>query len=85
MFTSLLGFVTADLSGTLVQLFFTFTVLLMVRDRQKPPLLTGLLTGLALILLGIGGSFRAEFPAVLSVVNGCLWLVLAWQRFRQSR
>ncbi len=78
-------FLTSDISGTAVQLFFAFTVILMIRDTQKPPVITGILTGIALILLGVGGSFRAELPALLSVLNGCLWFVLVWQRFKQEK
>jgi hypothetical protein len=85
MIESIGSFLSADISGTLVQLFFAFTVILMICDTQKPPLGTGILTGLALILLGIGGSFRAELPAILSVLNGCLWFVLVWQRFSQAK
>lgn len=84
MIESIFGFITADISGLLVQLLFAVMVLLMVFDRQKPPLLTGLLTGLALIVLGIGGSFEASAVAAVSIVNGFLWLVLAWQRYRQG-
>ncbi|HEY4489073.1 MAG TPA: hypothetical protein VJA87_01175 [Candidatus Paceibacterota bacterium] len=78
-------YIAADITGTLVQLFFAFTIVLMVLDTQKPPLITGILTGLALIVLGLGGSFRADLPAYLSILSGFLWLVLAWQRFRQTR
>lgn len=80
---SLQHFLTADVSGLIVQLFFVFTVVLMIFDRQKPPVLTGLLTGIGLIVLGLGGSFTTSAVAIASIVNGCLWLLLAWQRHRQ--
>lgn len=80
---SITRFLTADASGLIVQLFFVFTVVLMIFDRQKPPVLTGVLTGIGLIVLGIGGSFTTSAVSIASIVNGCLWLFLAWQRHRQ--
>src|SRR3989344_6976269 len=78
-------YIAADITGTLVQLFFAFTIVLMVFDRQKPPLVTGILTGLALIVLGLGGSFRADLPAYLSILSGFLWLALPWPPDRQNK
>lgn len=76
-------FLTADIPGLLVQLFFAFTILLMIFDKQKPPVLTGFLTGTGLIVLGIGNSFTSSAVAAASILNGCLWLLLAWQRYKQ--
>ncbi|KND46924.1 MAG: hypothetical protein AB199_00650 [Parcubacteria bacterium C7867-004] len=83
MIQQFINVVTADISGLAVQLFFAFTISLMIFDKQKPPLLTGVLTGIALIVLGIGGSFNAPAVAAVSMINGGLWLVLGWQRFMQ--
>ena len=85
MLENILDLLLTDLSGLLIQFFFAFTILLMVFDRQKPPLLTGVLTGLALIVLGVGGSFHAPAVGAASVFNGLLWLIVAWQRLRQIK
>lgn len=85
MVETLWSVITEDTSGLLVSLFFSATIILMVFDKQKPPLLTGILTGCALIILGLGGSYRAPIVAAVTIVNGFLWLILAWQRFKQTQ
>lgn len=74
---------TADLSGVVVQLFFCFTIILMIMDKQKPPTVSSVMTGIALIVLGVGGSFNAEAVSVVTSINGLLWLFLGWQRYKQ--
>ena len=74
----------ADPTGLAVNLFFAVTIILMLMDKQKPPVATSLMTGLALIVLGIGGSFNASVISVASIINGCLWLFVGLQRYRQK-
>lgn len=74
---------TADPSGVIVQLFFCFTIILMIMDKQKPPTVSSVMTGIALIVLGVGGSFNAEAVSVVTSINGLLWLFLGWQRYKQ--
>jgi hypothetical protein len=81
---AIVNWLIADAFGAGVGIFFTFTIILMLRDDQKPPVLTGIMTGLALIILGTGGSYRESAPAFISVINGLLWLFLAWQRFNKD-
>jgi len=78
-----LNWLSADIPGLVVQLFFSATIIFMIADHQKPPVITAVLTGLALIVLGSTGSYTAGAVAVGSVVNGGLWLLLAWQRLQQ--
>lgn len=75
---------TADPSGVIVQLFFCFTIILMIMDKQKPPTVSSVMTGIALIVLGVGGSFNAEAVSVVTSINGLLWLFLGWQRYKQA-
>ncbi len=75
----------ADWTGVLVNLFFAYTIILMIIDRQKPPVQASVLTGLALIVLGTGGSYISSATALLSVVNGGLWLTVGYQRYRQGK
>lgn len=72
----------ADPVGLLVQLFFAVTVVMMIRDTQKPPLITSIPTGLALMVLTT--SFTAPAVGVASALNGVLWLILAYQRYVQK-
>lgn len=71
----------ADPVGLLVQLFFAATIIMMILDSQKPPLVTSIPTGIALVVLAF--SFVAPAVGVLSALNGLLWLVLAVQRYSQ--
>ena len=85
MFEQIYTHIMNDLSGILVQLFFAYTIVLMVLDGQKPPIQTSILTGIALIVLALGGSLVSPFTAGLTVINGLLWLTLAWQRYNQNK
>ena len=84
MFESIIEVITTDLVGVGVQLFFAYTIVLMIRDTQKPPIQTAVLTGLALIALSLGGSFTSVATSALNAVNGLLWLTLAYQRYTQK-
>ena len=74
----------ADPYGLGVNIFFAVTIILMIRDSQKPPLLTSIPTGIALIILGVGGSYAASAPAIASALNGGLWIYLGFQRWKQE-
>lgn len=84
MLENIINILTVDVSGILVQIFFFITIILMVVDKQKPPIATSLMTGVALIVLGIGGSFYSPVVMILSVLNGIMWLILSWQRYNQK-
>ncbi len=79
----LVDLVKADVVGFVVQLCFAFTIIVMIADKQKPPITSCVITGVLSIALGVGGSFAATLPAFLAVVNGILWFVLGFQRWRQ--
>lgn len=70
-----------DPVGLLVQLFFAATIIMMIVDSQKPPMVTSVPTGIALIVLA--SSFTSPVVGIASMINGVLWLVLAVQRYRQ--
>lgn len=74
---------TADPLGLLIQIFFAATIVMMIRDEQKPPLITSIPTGIALMALAF--SFNAPVVGVASGVNGFLWLMLAVQRYLQKK
>ena len=76
-------YILADPVGLLVQLFFAATLVMMIRDAQKPPLITSIPTGLALMALSL--SFNAPIVGVLGALNGVLWLIVAYQRYTQQR
>ena len=84
MFENIPNIITLDISGVFVQVFFFVTIILMIKDNQKPPVTTSLMTGTALIVLGLGGSFNSPLVMWLGVLNGFLWLVIGWQRYNQK-
>ena len=73
-----------DVAGLVVQLFFAVTIVFMLLDSQKPPVATSVMTGVALIIFGLGGSIPAPLIAGLSVFNGLLWLIIGFQRYNQK-
>ncbi len=84
MIQQIINWLIIDLSGLAVQIFFLITIVLMLIDKQKPPIATSLMTGVALIVLGLGGSFNASAVSIMSSINGFLWLSVGWQRYRQK-
>lgn len=82
--SDIIGLITEDVSGLIVQFFFMTTIILMIRDPQKPPVATSLMTGIASIVFATGGSISATLPACVSFLNGVLWLVIGVQRYRQK-
>ncbi|MCA9360299.1 hypothetical protein H6785_02885 [Candidatus Nomurabacteria bacterium] len=85
MFTPIIDWFISDWTGVSVQLFFAYTIILMILDKQKPPVQASVLTGLALIVLGVGGSFLSSATAFVSVANGLLWLMVGYQRWNQGK
>jgi hypothetical protein len=84
MFEILFTTALEDWVGTAVQLFFAYTIILMIKDSQKPPVQTAVLTGLALVILSLGGSFASPVTSALNFINGILWLYIGYQRYRQT-
>ncbi len=82
---TIIQFVLEDWTGVIVQLFFIGTILLMIIDKQKPPITTAILTGFALIVLAVGGSYSSNAVAVVAFFSGLMWLYLAWQRYKQPK
>ena len=81
---NIIGLITEDMSGLIVQFFFMATIILMIRDPQKPPVTTSVMTGIASIVFATGGSISATLPACVSFLNGALWLVVGFQRYHQK-
>ncbi len=84
MIEQIINWSAVDFSGLVVQMFFAVTIALMLRDNQKPPVATSLMTGAALIILGLGDSFNASAVSLMSIINGFLWLAVGWQRYKQK-
>lgn len=84
MIEFIVNLILVDTAGLIVQLFFTTTIVFMLIDFQKPPVATSIMTGIALIIFGLGGSIPAPLVAGLSVFNGLLWLILGFQRYNQK-
>jgi hypothetical protein len=85
MFETLIQTIQLDWLGAVVQLFFAYTIILMIIDTQKPPIQTAVLTGLALIMLSLGGSFASPVTSALNFINGLLWLYIGYQRYQQNK
>lgn len=75
--------IRADAVGAFVQLCFAATIIMIILDKQKPPVASCVVTGVLSIVLGLGGSFAEKLPAFLAVVNGALWFVVGFQRWQQ--
>lgn len=85
MIESVTDWFVGDWTGFLVQLFFAYTIVLMIMDKQKPPVQTCVLTGVALMVLSFGGSFTSSATALVGLLNGLLWLVVGYQRYLQNK
>ncbi len=84
MIESFINWLGVDITGLLVQLFFIYNIALMIKDNQKPPLQTCILTGLALLIISDSGSYVSDATAILSAVVGVMWLYVGFQRYRQK-
>ncbi len=67
------------------QWFFALALIPMLRSETKPPLVTSLPTGVALLVFA--GTFLTLdlwHSALSSAVVGAMWLIIAWQRWRHK-
>jgi hypothetical protein len=80
-----INWITADYPGVIVGFVFMWGIVRMLFDAQKPPVDTGVVTGVCLIVLATGGSYWSSATAVITGINGVFWLMLAVQRWRQDR
>lgn len=69
--------------GTVI---FSVALLPSVFGGEKPSLSTSLPTGAILMLFAVTqASLSLWFTAIMSVIAGSLWLVLAFQRYKIKR
>jgi hypothetical protein len=65
---------------------FAVALLPAVRDPQKPPLTTSLVTGCWLAaFVPAYATLGLTWAAVTTSISASLWLTLAWQRAREAR
>jgi hypothetical protein len=73
-----------DVTLSAGNIFFCFTLVPMLRQRGRPPLLTCLPTGLALLAGGfVFATLHLWFTALTQMITGLQWLALAFKKSRQ--
>ena len=66
-------------------IFFCFTLLPMLRHPGRPPLLTCIPTGLALLAGGfVFATLHLWLTALTQTITGLQWLALAFKKSRQT-
>jgi hypothetical protein len=66
-------------------IFFCFTLLPMLRDPGRPPLLTCIPTALALLAGGfVFATLHLWLTALTQTITGLQWLALAFKKSRQA-
>jgi hypothetical protein len=74
-----------DLVLSAGNIFFCFTLIPMLRHPSRPPLLTCIPTGLALLIGGfVFATLHLWLTALTQTVTGLQWLALAFKKSRRS-
>ncbi|MCL5784292.1 MAG: hypothetical protein M1142_02985 [Patescibacteria group bacterium] len=75
-----------DLIITFGQVIFSVALLPMVFSKDKPVLITSLITGLVLMIYAWTYiTIQFWFGAAMTAVTGVIWLLLAWQKHRLEK
>jgi hypothetical protein len=75
-----------DITLSAGNIFFCFTMIPMLRHSSRPPLLTCIPTGLALLAGGfVFATLHLWLTAVTQTITGLQWLALALKKDSQSR
>ena len=73
-----------DVTLSAGNIFFCFTLVPMLLQRGRPPLLTCIPTGLALLTGGfVFATLHLWFTAITQMITGLQWLALAFKKSRQ--
>lgn len=71
---------------TFVQISFCVTLIPMLFAKEKPPLLSSITTGFALIVSAVVFlTLNLWLAALLQGIVGCQWLALAYQRMHKNK
>jgi hypothetical protein len=74
-----------DLTLSAGNIFFCFTLIPMLRRPERPPLLTCIPTGLALLAGGlVFATLHLWLTALTQIITGLQWLALVFKRPPQS-
>lgn len=75
-----------DLALSVGNIFFCFTLIPMLRHGERPPLLTCIPTGLALLVGGcIFATLHLWLTALTQAITGLQWLALACKKQPQAK
>jgi len=75
-----------DMVLTIANFVFMFSMILAVRDQQKPPLSTSIPSAIALgIVCIVQISLELYLTTLITFIVFCLWTVVAIQRYRQGK
>ena len=71
---------------TVVQIFFCITLIPMLLAKEKPPFASSISTGLTLLVCAaVFTTLHLWLSAISQTIVGIQWLVLAWQRSRNTQ
>jgi fatty acid desaturase len=70
-----------------IQFWFFITLLPMLMHKdQKPPFSTSAGTGVALVILAfVLFTLQVSIGAIMTFVNGILWTIIAYQRYKLNK
>jgi hypothetical protein len=73
-----------DYALTVIQVFFCLTLIPMIAATEKPPLVSSITTGIALLFgASIFLSLHLWVTAGTQAIVGAQWLILAYQKLRK--
>lgn len=71
---------------TAVQIAFCITLFPMLLDKEKPPLISSIPTGLIILIMAATvATLHLWLAAVSQSIVGIQWLILAYQKWHASR
>lgn len=75
-----------DLVITFGQIIFSIALIPMLLSKDKPVLITSLVTGAVLMIYALTYiTIQFWFGAAMTALTGVVWLTLAYQKFRMGK
>lgn len=75
-----------DLVITIGQIIFSIALIPMVISKDKPALVSSLVTGTVLIIYALTYiTIQFWFGSLMTTITGAIWLLLAYQKYMMDR
>lgn len=75
-----------DLVITFGQIIFSLALLPMIFSKDKPSLISSIVTGLVLMIYVLTYiTIQFWFGAAMTAVTGAIWLILAYQKYQLEK